>query len=138
MKLLKKYLPFVLASLFIALDLLAVPCITANSCFLANYIWPVFYNLIRPLYIFSEVFVLVALILIFVRNTAFNSWLRFAIWFIPLSIIVIGTTPTSSNSWMPLYFIGKDTVTLVMAGLFTVISLVVIVWKQFDLGKKLT
>jgi len=134
-----KFIPLVLVFSGLGLRHLALWCVYGlSSCSATNFFHAIFLDFINPLYTFSIFFVVPALGLVFVKQHTFKSWLRFAIWFIPLSIIVIGTTSTSSNSWMPLYFIGKDTVTLVMAGLFTVISLVIIVWRQFDLGKKLT
>lgn len=138
MKISIKYFPLFLVILFISIDRFAVYCLNATSCLFSNSIWPIFFVVIKPLYLFSLIFTITAFVLAFVSIKIFNSWLRFAMWWLPLSVILIAITPSTSNSWMPLYFIGKDTVALVMSALFTLISLVIIVWKQFGLRKKLT
>lgn len=89
----------------------------------------------EPLLIFSILLVVILSILLFLNKNIFKSWLRFAAWWIPLSIILIVITPETSNSWMPLYFIGKGTVTVLMAGIFSIISLILIAWKTFAARK---
>ena len=66
------------------------------------------------------------------------SWLYFAAWWLPLSAVLIALTPTWSNSWFDLYPLVKEDMALYTASLFTAISLILIVWKQFNLGKRLT
>jgi hypothetical protein len=105
-------------------------------CFATNFFHSIFLGFINPFYTFSIFFLPPALLLLVVGKQAFNSWLRLAMWWLPLSVIVIAITPTSSNAWMPLYFVGKDTTTLIMAGLFTALSLLLILWKQFSHSKK--
>lgn len=80
---------------------------------------------------------MVSFLLLFMRNSVFSSWFKFALFSLPLIALLIYTTPENSNSWMPLYFIGRGTVTEWTACLFVIVSLVIIVWKQFNLGKKL-
>ena len=92
----------------------------------------------EPLLAFSLISFALLLTLSYLKTSINYSWLRFAAWWLPLSAVLIATTPETSNSWMPLYFIGKSTVTMIMASLFTAISLILIVWKQFNLGKRLT
>lgn len=90
----------------------------------------------EPLLIFSILLVIFFSIFLFLKKNIFNSWLRFAAWWVPLSIILIAITPETSNSWMPLYFIGKNTVTIIMAGFFAFVSLLLITLKSFQARNK--
>jgi hypothetical protein len=91
-----------------------------------------------PLFTYALVTIPASLALIFVKKDVFNAWLRFAAWWLPLSVVLIATTSENSNSWMPIYFISKDLVTQVMASLFTIISLILIAWKTFATRSKKT
>ena len=66
-------------------------------------------------------------VVLFLKRAAYEGWLRFARWWVPLSIFLIAITPVGGNSWMPLFSLNKEGVTLLMAGLLTAISLVLIV-----------
>ena len=138
MKYLVRYIPLFLVVAAIGLDRFAVNCLNTESCGLASLIWPIFFTVIKPLYIYSLVFGLVAVILIFIKRNVFMSWLYFAAWWLPLSAVLIALTPTWSNSWFDLYPLVKEDMALYTASLFTAISLILIVWKQFNLGKRLT
>lgn len=89
----------------------------------------------KPLLTFSLASLFLLLGLSYLKSPVLYAWLRFAVWGIPISAILIATTPETSNSWMPLYFIGKDSVTLITAILFTLISLTIIAVKSFALRK---
>ncbi len=103
------------------------------KCFIGNH--GDLYSLGETLFVLSITLLFVSFLVTFVSHVVFNSWLRFAAWWIPLSIILIVITPETGNSWMPLYFIGKGTVTVLMASLFTIISLILIAWKTFAVRK---
>jgi len=134
-----KFIPLVLVFSGLGLRHLALWCVYGlASCPATNFFHAIFLEFINPLYTFSIFFVVPALGLVFVKQHTFKSWLHLATWFIPLSILVIALTPTSSHAWMPLYFVGKDTTTLILAGTFTVVSLLIILCKQFGWGKKLS
>lgn len=90
----------------------------------------------QPLLIFSVVTSLLLISFPFVRVNTFSSWLKFAFWWLPLSAVVIYIASSGENSWMPLYSYSQGEVAVFMAGLFTLISLVIIVWKQFGQGGK--
>lgn len=89
----------------------------------------------EPLLMFSVVIFLFLLVCFFLRRTAQLSWLRFAVWWIPLSAILIAITPVTNSNWMPLYSIERSTVTVLTTSLFAVISLGIIGWKQFGSKK---
>lgn len=80
----------------------------------------------EPLYRLSVGAAIPFSIVIFLKRTVYEQWLRFARWWIPLSVLLVIVTPVGSNSWMPLLSLNKEGVALLMAGLFTSISLVLI------------
>lgn len=82
-----------------------------------------------PLYFYSLGFALGAFILLFIDRTIFNKWLRFAVWWVPISIVLIAITPSTSGQWLPLYFIGKSLLALILGGIFSLIT-IVLVWKR--------
>lgn len=126
-----KFFPLILVLFGLGLRYLALWCVYGiSSCPATNFFHAIFLEFVNPLYTFSIFFIVPALGLLLIKRNVFNSWLRFAVWWLPLSAILIAITPSTSNSWMPLYFIGKDTVTLVMAGLFTTVSLVILLIKS--------
>lgn len=90
----------------------------------------------EPLLIFSVVVFMFFLACLFFSNTTRLSWLRFALWWLPLSAILIAITPVTNSNWLPMYSIENNTVTVLMASLFTIISLGIIAWKQFGPGSK--
>lgn len=85
----------------------------------------------EPLFIFGFGLTVSSAILLFSKNQkAILSWKKFAFWWLILSVILILATPTSHNTWMPLYSVDREIVTWLMGGLFTLISLLLIGWKS--------
>ncbi len=77
---------------------------------------------------------LLSLITYKMKEEVFNAWIKFTIWFVPLSMIAILLTPVDDGgSWsIPL----KGPVALLTTGLFFTISLIIICWKHFSLRGK--
>lgn len=85
----------------------------------------------EPLYIFGFGLTVTAFILLFLKNASLNkTWQSFAPWWLIISTIIILATPTSNNTWMPLYSLEREGVTWIMGILFALISLGIIVWKS--------
>lgn len=83
---------------------------------------------IFPLFFFS-------LLTYKMRQESYETWFRFARWWIPLSMILVLLAPEYSNDWM--FPITKGSVAFITSILFTPISLILITWKWFTLrGKK--
>lgn len=84
---------------------------------------------------FEIVYYLVPSILIFslltykMHERVFRTWLRFAYWWVPLSIILTLITPDGSGGWGIPSVIDRGFVAFIFAALFTIISLIIIVWK---------
>ncbi|HRH27135.1 MAG TPA: hypothetical protein PLZ99_03210, partial [Parcubacteria group bacterium] len=57
-------------------------------------------------------------------------WKNFSIWWIPLSFVIITMFPTDTHG-MDFVPIIKGTVSLLLSSLYSVISLVIILYKSF-------
>jgi predicted permease len=66
------------------------------------------------------------IVLLLSKGNILRAWVRFSRWWIPLSILLILLAPTSSGTWMPILSMTKESLTWLMGGLFTIISLVII------------
>ena len=77
---------------------------------------------------------IVCLFLLFQRTEIYESWFRFARWWIPLSMILIFISPEYPQGiYDP---IQKGSVALVMSVLFVAISIVIITIKYFSVKKR--
>ncbi len=70
-----------------------------------------------------------SLITLFLNERVFQSWKKFTNYFLVLSVIVILITPTSTHG-MDFFPIIKETVTIALATVYSVISLILIVYKS--------
>lgn len=129
-------LPIVLIAIFIGY--FGMLCGVDAGCALAPYIHSFTFEFFKPLWVYGLFSLPVPIVLMFVRDNVWKIWLRLAAWWLPLSIIAIAITPTWSSSWFSLFSFVKEDFAMIMASLFTAISLILIVWKQFNLGKRLT
>ena len=94
-------------------------------------------DLANFLTLFSFPIFLLSLILHFTREQVFRSWLKFARIFLPIAIALIVLTPSGSGGFSA-GFGGPDreTVTEELAALFSLISLVLIVYKSIKLRSR--
>lgn len=86
----------------------------------------------EPLFNISLSLFIISAITIFLRDQIFYSWLKFAYWWLPVTVLLVLIVPTSDGSLLP---ITKEIVSLWMSGLFVFISLVIMIKKTFDLRK---
>lgn len=106
------------------IPLLFFPPIALAWFYLADaFFWDVTFSILQPLYIYSIVTLPLAAILIFVKKKVFNSWFKFALWWIPLSVFVIAMMPVTSGSWFPLYSIVREDAAWFMGVLFSAVSI---------------
>lgn len=122
---------------FLGTLFMVIIVMTWNSCYedlqCRNSFYFDFFGKADWLLFFPAIFVM-SLFTIKANDRVFNSYLRFAYWWTPLSALIIFTTPTASHSWA----IGgptRQTMLFVMSGLFLTISLGIVSWKYFSLGK---
>ncbi len=100
-----------------------------HNFFVSSYTRTFIFCLFLPLPLF-----LLSLITYKMKDEVFTAWIKFVIWFVPLSMIAILLTPVDDGgSWsIPL----KGPVALLTTVLFFTISLIIICWKHFALRKK--
>jgi len=97
-----------------------------NDCWdKVDLIWP---PLSLPLFLLS-------LITYKMRDEVFNAWMKFAIWFVPLTMFLTFITPDSSGS-LGLPAFGKGVVAFLLTALFTIISILIILVRFFTSRKQ--
>lgn len=71
----------------------------------------------------------------FVKDSTYDSWRKFTKYFLVFAVVAILITPTSGSSGgslgMDIYAIDKELVTILLSGLYAVISLPLIIYKTF-------
>jgi hypothetical protein len=90
-------------------------------------------NVGDPLLIFSAFGLLVGLSLLLASERTFRTWLKFAAWWILLSVIFIATTAVNpeTGGFMQFYAFTRDDAARLMGALFALISLAIIAWSYF-------
>ena len=131
-----QFIPALLALLFVGFRYISLWCVYSASVCYGGVIHQMFPYIITPLYLFSSAFLLVAIILAFVPRTIFNSWLRLAAWFVPLSLIIIFITPVTSNSWMPIFFVSREEISLYLGIAFSAVSIILVIYKYLSLRRR--
>lgn len=108
---------------------------TSKTCY-GTWISQVYQYSINPLYNFVLYSLPLAIILIFIPRTLFNSWLKLAAWMLPLAFVYIALTPVNFTgigiNFFPFY---RDDAARVAAEIFSVASLLLIAWKYFSIRR---
>lgn len=126
-------IPFLIALLGFILAPICYWCIYSNGYCYATWIHYIYPYFINPFYNFSPIFLPIALVLAFVPRSIFNSWIKFAMWAIPLSVIFIAFIPVSSSgAYLDLFPFYRDDAARLAGQVFTAVSLILIVWKWFS------
>jgi hypothetical protein len=87
--------------------------------------------------LFSAPLFLLSLILLFLRKEVYESWKKFALWWLPISFLFILGAPSSGGGSIGIGgSIDREIVTWWFAGLFFIISLVLIIYKSIKLRGK--
>ncbi len=76
-----------------------------------------------------------SLILLIVSKDIFISWFKFTLYFIITSIIIVLFTPTTTHG-LDFFPIVKETVTIFLASIYSVISIIVITIKSISIHNK--
>lgn len=84
-------------------------------------------GLFEPLFLYSLCTIPLGIVLSFIKVERFWSWLHFARWWLPFSVILIFLTPVTDNTWMPLYSLNRESVTWITSGIFVLVSLIILV-----------
>ncbi|MBU6214373.1 hypothetical protein KGM48_00815 [Patescibacteria group bacterium] len=86
-------------------------------------------SIIYPAYFFALYTLPIALVLVFVPRPVFKSWLKFAVWAIPLAVIRIAFTPVYPGG-MNLFSYVRDDAARDMGFIFMIVSLLVIAFAR--------
>jgi len=87
------------------------------------------------LFIFPLIF-LFSLITYPLRDEVFQSWLRFAKWWIPLSILLVLVMPDGQGGGYMPSLIDKQTIAFLMSSIFILVSTIKIISKSIELRGK--
>lgn len=87
-----------------------------------------------PLLNFSFFLFLVSLLLLFVQEEVFNYWLKFAKWWLSLSLLVIILSPTRGSFFPSL--MTRETASIFMGGGMVAISFIIIIYCRYRAKKK--
>ena len=103
-----------------------------------NCAYDIIVGVIKPLLVCILSLVLVFFSLVFTREEVYKSWLRFAYWAIPISIIILWLAPTSTPGGIGISFLDftKQTASWLVSSAFLLISLWIIVSRSLHATSK--
>ena len=111
-------------------------CVYSNKYCYGSWIHNIYQYFTNPLYNFSIYFLPIAIILIFVSRSTFNSWLKLAVWVLPVSFIYIATTHVTSSAFMDPFPFYRDDAARLAGTAFSLASLLLVIWKYIASRQK--
>lgn len=106
-------------------------CIDSGPCY-ATWVNESALTFTKPLYFFSLYSIPLAILLIFIPRSVFNSWLKLAAWLLPFACIMIAAQPVSwTGIGINFVFISRDDLARGMAIFVDLLSFMLIAWKYF-------
>jgi hypothetical protein len=105
---------------------------TTGTCY-GTWVSHIYQYVTNPLYNFALYFLPAAVLLIFVPRDAFKSWLKFAVWALPLALISIAMTPVNwTGIGIDLYPFYRDDAARLAGGLVSGLTLILVLlsWIQ--------
>lgn len=127
----KYFLPMALIVVCIISGYFAMLCGVSPECEFANLLNDYSFTVFKPLWVFSLFSIPAVLLLPIVKKRVFDTWLRFAIVWIILSVIVIGSTATSTNAWFSIVDLVREDAARIMGILFSGLSLFLLAWQTY-------
>ncbi|HQU07811.1 MAG: hypothetical protein B7X04_01015 [Parcubacteria group bacterium 21-54-25] len=125
-------IPLIIALLGIAFLYFSRWCTETVPVCYGSWIDHIYFYFTQPLYFFALYSLPLAIILIFVSRPIFNSWLKLAAWMIPLGVIYTAMTPVNfTGIGIDLFPFYRDDAARLSAEALTTVSLVLIIWKYF-------
>lgn len=70
-----------------------------------------------------------SIITLFLNENVFNVWRRFTNYFLVVAVVIVLITPTSTHG-LDFFPIIKETVTIALASIYSIISLIIILYKS--------
>ena len=107
-------------------------CFVQGRC---PHLWGAIESATPIFFLFLPLFLL-SLITYWMREEVFRAWLRFAYWWIPLTILLVLMTEDGSGGFGVPSIITKESVSMIFSGLFLIISLLLIAQKSYQLRKE--
>lgn len=127
-----QFIPVLLAIIAIGFSYFSQWCTTAGQVCFRTILDRMIPEITYPLYFFALFSLPIAIILVFIPRNIFNSWLKFAVWAIPLAIIFIAITPVSNpGAYMDFFPFYRDDAARLSSEIFSGISLILIIYKWF-------
>jgi ABC-type dipeptide/oligopeptide/nickel transport system permease subunit len=123
-----QFVPSLLVLLVIGFRYFSTWCIGSISSCYGSWIHQIYQYFTYPLHSFSLFVLPITIILIFVSRNIFNSWLKFAVWTLPLLLILIATQPVVSSFLST----NRDDAARLAGGVFAAASFLLIIWKYFS------
>lgn len=131
-----QFIPAVLVMVVIGFRYFSQWCTNPGQICYRTWVEQIIPTITYPLYFFALYLLPLTIILIFIPRNLFNSWLKFAAVAIPVAIIYIWTTHVSSSAYMDFFPFYRDDAARVAGIAFTVLSLAFIAIKSFLLRGK--
>ena len=98
-------------------------------------LWDTIESITPIFFLFLPLFIL-SLITYWMREEVFRAWLRFAYWWIPLTMVLVLMTRDSSGGFGIPSIVTRESVSMIFSALFLIISLILIAYKSFAIRKK--
>lgn len=132
-----RFIPLLFSLAGIGLDRLGLWCVYAvPACPYRPLFNSIFEEILTPSYLFAIAFIIPSVFLLFVPETAWHAWLRFARWWLPLSILLIILTPDFNGNILILIDYSKLATAKYMGMLFAILSMIILGWHTFRTKKK--
>lgn len=128
-----QFIPALITLMVIGFRYFSTWCISSVPSCYGSLIHQSYQYLTYSLFLFSLFLLPVTLILIFVPRSLFISWLKLAVWMIPLLLILIATQPVNATHILET---NRDDAARLAGQVFSAISLVLLTWKFISTRKK--
>lgn len=115
--------PVLLLGIITALAHFGSVCGFYKTCFVGSYISGLVSSVLDPVTIFGLYSLPGMMILPFASKKVFSVWLKFAAFWIALTIFLVATAPEAMNAWFYIFDTTKSSTAGFMGGAFTLITL---------------
>ena len=121
-------IPFVIFLAILILVPILYSCADTLTCSLRGLIWSSTFTILDPIFVFTQWAIISSILVFFSKKETFRSWLKLAVWAIPLALVFIFITPVSSSAYMDFFPFYRDDAARLAGGLFAVASLVLLLF----------
>jgi len=121
-----QFIPFALTLVAIGFRYASLWCINSVPSCYGTWVHQIALEVTKPLFYFAVFFLPIAIVLAFVPRGVFNSWLKLAVWAIPLLLLFISTQPVYAGFLST----DRDDAARLAGEVFAGASLILIVWKS--------